>query len=112
MSRNFEKGRSGEQRAAALLAAAGYRIVRRNLQLPGGEIDLLCADGPTVVFVEVKARWSRSFGSALSGVNARKRARLRKVAEEYAQIVAPAAPIRFDVVALDGDRMTLHKNAF
>lgn len=106
------KGRAGEDRAAQFLESAGYRIVRRNLRLPGGEIDLLCRDGDTIVFVEVKARWSRRFGSALSAVDARKRGKIRRLAADYVQIVAPNASVRFDVVAMDGDRMILHRNAF
>lgn len=95
-----------------LLSQAGYRIVTRNLRLPGGEIDLVCRDGSTIVFVEVKARWSRRFGSALSAVDARKRRTLRRLAADYLQIVAPNAPYRFDIVAMDGGRLVHHRNAF
>ena len=109
---NGVKGAGGEDRAAMFLAQAGYRIVSRNVRLPGGEIDLVCQDGATIVFVEVKARWSSRFGSALSAVNTKKQRNLRRLAEDYVQIVAPNAPIRFDVVAMDGGRLTLHRNAF
>lgn len=95
-----------------LLSQAGYRIVTRNLRLPGGEIDLVCRDGSTIVFVEVKARWSQRFGSALSAVDARKRRTLRRLAADYLQIVAPNAPYRFDIVAMDGGRLVHHRNAF
>lgn len=109
---NGSKGRAGEARAAVLLEQAGYRIVKRNLRLPGGEIDLVCRDGDTIVFVEVKLRTSGAFGTAISAVNAAKRRTLRRLAADFVQIVAPNAHFRFDVVALDGDRMTLHRNAF
>jgi putative endonuclease len=112
LASNAAKGRAGEERAARFLQDAGYRVVQRNLRLPGGEIDLLCRDGETVVFVEVKARTSRAFGTAVSAVDARKRRTIRRLAADYVQIVAPNAPVRFDVVAVDGDRMTLHRNAF
>lgn len=112
LASNSSKGRAGEDRAAAFLEEAGYSIVRRNLRLPGGEIDLLCRDGETIVFVEVKTRLTRQFGSALSAVDARKRSTIRRLAADYVQIVAPNASVRFDVVAVDGDRMTLHRNAF
>jgi putative endonuclease len=111
-SSNGEKGRAGEDRAAAFLEESGYRIVRRNLRLPGGEVDLLCRDGETLVFVEVKFRTSGRFGSAVSAVDSRKRATLRRLAADYAQIVAPTARVRFDVVAVDGSRMILYRNAF
>ncbi|HZY99438.1 MAG TPA: YraN family protein [Candidatus Baltobacteraceae bacterium] len=106
------KGRSGEDLAATFLTAAGYRVLQRNVRLPGGEIDALCLDGNTLVVVEVKRRDTATFGSALGAVDARKRATLRRIAEEYAQIVAPTAKIRFDVVTIDGNRPRLHRNAF
>ncbi len=111
-SDNVPKGRAGEERAAAFLQACGYRIVARNVRVPGGEIDAVCLDGTTLVIVEVKRRDSLRFGSALSAVNARKRAALRQAAADYAQVVAPAAKIRFDVVAVNGERLRLHRNAF
>jgi putative endonuclease len=106
------KGREGELQAEAFLVSRGYRILERNVRVPGGEIDLVCLDQATLVFVEVKRRDVARFGSALSGVDARKRKRLRAAAADYAQVLAPRARVRFDVVALDGKRMTLHRNAF
>lgn len=106
------KGRAGEDRAAAFLQARGYRIVARNVRVPGGEIDAVCLDGTTLVIVEVKRRESTRFGSALGAVGARKREALRRAAADYAQVVAPTAKIRFDVVAVTGERIRLHRNAF
>jgi putative endonuclease len=87
-------------------------VLARNVRLPGGEIDAVCLDGATLVIVEVKRRDGGSFGPAIAAVDARKRATLRRIAADYAQIVAPSAKLRFDVVALDGNRLTLHRNAF
>ncbi|HEY8297561.1 MAG TPA: YraN family protein [Candidatus Baltobacteraceae bacterium] len=109
---NGAKGRDCEARAASFLERSGYRVMQRNVRLPGGEIDLICQDGEILVFVEVKSRTTSRFGSAFSAVDARKRSKLRRLAADYVQIVAPNARVRFDVVAEDGDRMTLHRNAF
>lgn len=106
------KGRKGEERAAAFLREHGYRIVARNVRVPGGEIDLVCVESGTLVFVEVKRREGPAFGSALAAVNARKRRKLRVIASDYAQIVAPAAKVRFDIVTIDGNRIAVHRNAF
>lgn len=65
-----------------------------------------------LVFVEVKRRDGMRFGPALCAVDARKRRKLRALAADYAQIVAPGMRFRFDVVALDGNRVALHRNAF
>jgi putative endonuclease len=107
-----ERGRAGEDAAATLLEAHGYRIVARNVRLPGGEIDIIARDGDTVVFVEVKARASGSFGSAVRAVDARKRATLRAVASDWLQVAAPRANARFDIVTFDRGRAVLHRGAF
>jgi putative endonuclease len=106
------RGRAGEDAAAALLEAHGYRIVARNVRLPGGEIDIIARDGDVVVFVEVKARASAAYGSAVGAVDARKRATLRAVASDWLQVAAPRAHARFDVVTFDRGRATLHRGAF
>jgi putative endonuclease len=107
-----EFGRAGEDAAAALLQAHGYRIVARNVRGPGGEIDIIARDGDTIVFVEVKARLQRSYGSAVGAIDAAKRATLRAIAGDWLQIAAPRARSRFDVVTFDGGRATLHRDAF
>jgi putative endonuclease len=112
VSRAHDLGAAGEDAASAYLQSIGYRIVTRNLRGPGGEIDIVARDGETIVFVEVKARTSRRFGSALSAVDARKRTRLRSVAADYLQFVAPNALARFDVLTFEGDTPRLYRNAF
>ena len=87
-------------------------MLARNVRVPGGEMDAVCLDGPTLVIVEVKRRDSHRFGSALGAVDARKKATLRRIAGDYAQFVAPSAPIRFDVVTIEGSQLRLHRNAF
>jgi len=105
-------GRDGEDAAAAYLASLGFRILGRNVRGPAGEIDIIARDGATLVFVEVKARRSRTFGPALGAVDLRKRKRLRAAAADYLQFVAPHAKARFDVLAIDGDAMRLYRGAF
>ena len=107
-----QRGRAGEDAAAALLEAHGYRIVGRNVRLPGGEVDIIARDGDVVVFVEVKARASAAYGSAVRAVDARKRATLRALASDWLQIAAPRAKARFDVVTFDEGRARLHRGAF
>jgi putative endonuclease len=105
-------GAAGEDAAVAELTRLGYRIVARNVRLPGGEIDAIARDGDVVVFVEVKARRGRSHGSAISAVDARKRAKLRSMAADYLQIVAPRAQMRFDVVTWRDGAIHVHRGAF
>jgi putative endonuclease len=112
MSSSHAKGREGEDQAASFLASQGYKVLARNVRIPGGEIDAVCLDGPVLVIVEVKRRDSPAYGAALGAVDRRKRATLRRIAADYAQIVAPSARIRFDVVTVDGNRLRVHRNAF
>ena len=112
MTARQQLGNAGEDAAAAYLASLGYRILGRNVRGPAGEIDIVARDGTTLVFVEVKARRSHRYGSALSAVDYRKRSRLRAAAADYLQFVAPGARARFDVLAIDRGLMRLYRGAF
>jgi putative endonuclease len=105
-------GKWGEDAAVGVLQKAGYTVLGRNIRLPGGEIDVVCLDGDVVVFVEVKSRSNAVYGPALRAVDARKRAKLRALAADYLQIVAPGRRARFDVVTCERGRLSLHKGAF
>ena len=87
-------------------------MIARNVRLPGGEIDVIARDRDTIVFVEVKARDSRRFGSAIGAVDARKRRTLRAIAADWLQISAPGAAARFDVVTVDAAGARLYRGAF
>lgn len=87
-------------------------MIARNVRLPGGEIDVIARDRDTIVFVEVKARGSRRFGSALAAVDGRKQRTLRAIAADWLQIAAPGARARFDVVTVDAHGVRLHRGAF
>jgi putative endonuclease len=95
-------GQEGERAAAAYLAARGYRIVARNVRFRAGEIDLVAEEGGFLVFVEVKTRRGRGFGSPAEAVTAEKRRRLIRLASIYlAHMGGEAPPCRFDVVSVE-----------
>ncbi len=112
MNRRTTAGREGEDAAVRLLEESGYIVIARNVRLPGGEIDVIARDRDVIAFVEVKARDSRRFGSALGAVDARKRRTLRALAADWLQIAAPRARARFDVVTVEAGRAALHRGAF
>ncbi len=87
-------------------------MIARNVRLPGGEIDVIARERDVIAFVEVKARGSRRYGSALGAVDARKRRTYRDLAADWLQIAAPRARARFDVVTVENDRVTLVRGAF
>ena len=51
-----ERGRRGEDAAAAYLAAAGHRILERNWRSGHLEVDIISETPDAIHFVEVKAR--------------------------------------------------------
>lgn len=59
---NTQTGRYGEDLACNFLKKQGYKILKRNYRIRGGEIDIVAEDGNTLVFVEVKARFSHQYG--------------------------------------------------
>ncbi|MBI2387422.1 MAG: YraN family protein [Elusimicrobia bacterium] len=101
MSGRAETGRAAEDAAAELLRAKGMTVVERNFRAKVGEIDLVARDKDEIVFVEVRARASSSFGGAAASVGGAKRRKLIKAAQLWLQARAWTGPCRFDVVALD-----------
>jgi putative endonuclease len=82
------------------------------LRTPDGEIDIVAREGDTLVFVEVKSCTTRTYGNAIGAVDARKRRRIRAVAEDYLQFFGAEAKVRFDVVTIDGGCVRLYRGAF
>ena len=112
-------GRAGEALAQRYLEARGLRVLERNYRVArgrsrlGGEIDLIVLDTDgTLVFVEVRVRRGGMGGGAAASVNRAKRARLVYAAKTYLSQMSRVPPCRFDVVAVDGDRVQWLKAAF
>lgn len=94
-------GDQGEDLAAAALKKQGYKILARNYRTPLGEIDLVARHGGALVFIEVKTRRSRRFGSPQEAVHPAKQERLRNLAEYYlSQKGLGEVAVRFDVVGI------------
>lgn len=98
----MNRGAAAETLAEQYLVAQGLRIVQRNFRCRGGEIDLIAADGETLVFVEVRLRSSVRFGGAAASIDAGKQARLRHAAQVFLARTQPQPPCRFDAVLLSG----------
>ena len=110
------RGNAAEDAALAHLLAAGLTLVERNYRTPGrggGEIDLVMrtADG-TLVFVEVRARAGALHGGAAASVGAVKQRRIVLAARHYLLRYRTPPRCRFDVVAIDGERMDWLQAAF
>ncbi len=105
------RGREAESRAADYLARQGLRLVARNFRIRGGEIDLVCRDGDTLIFVEVRMRNRNDFGGAAASITASKRRHLILAARHYLAS-QPDRPCRFDCVLIEGTQLTWIPNAF
>lgn len=96
------RGQRAEALALAHLERAGLAGLERNVRAGRGEIDLVCRDGDTLVFVEVRARRGGALVTATESLSARKCAKVRETAE---RLIArrpewQALYCRFDVVAV------------
>ena len=67
-----DRGRCAEEIAAQWLRLSGLRILDRNRRAADGEIDLVAREGPTLVFVEVRARRTGSWVGGAGSIDARK----------------------------------------
>lgn len=111
---NRRTGSVKEQLAADYLTQQGMQIVERNFRGRQGEIDIIGYHKGYLVFVEVKYRSSTVKGTALEAVNAGKQKQICKVADYYRYLhkVSDNSPIRYDVVAIQGESITWIPNAF
>lgn len=78
-------GEWGERRAEEFLRAQGYRVVERNWRCSAGEVDLIAWEGEYLVFVEVRTRRGRSYGTPEESVTSAKQAKLIALAQMYMQ---------------------------
>lgn len=105
LRKNLKKfGDLGESIATDLLVKKGYKIIAKNFRSKFGEIDIVANCGDTLVFVEVKTRWSRKFGKPEEAVIPRKLYRIKKAAEYYCllnNVDLNNIKARIDVVAIE-----------
>ena len=91
----------GEKLARDFLEKNGYRIIETNYRCPEGEIDIIAQQQDTLVFIEVRTKKSRQFGSPEESITAVKKKRLKSVALHYGQNRSDLPPLwRIDVVAI------------
>ncbi len=94
-------GQGGECIAVRHLKRCGYRILNRNYVCPGGELDVVCRDDRTVVFVEVKSLRSDERSDPEEKVTRSKRAHMLRAARHWlSEHRHPDAAYRFDVISI------------
>jgi putative endonuclease len=96
-----QTGREGEDAAVRYLSDRGLRVHERNFRCAIGEIDIVCLDGDTIVFVEVRSHSSQRFGLPQESITLRKRQKLTRLAQWYLKKNGlERRSARFDVVAV------------
>src|SRR5262245_21392700 len=118
-SGHLRRGAHGEKLACRFLKRSGYKILFRNFRgRSGGEIDVVCRDNDTLVFVEVKTRTREDFGRPFAAVDPGKRKRISRGAVAWLRLVDKAEILfRCDVVEVivaenAKPRIELIRNAF
>jgi putative endonuclease len=94
-------GDSAESIAEAYLVERGLRCVTKNYRCRYGEIDLVMADGETLVFVEVRFRASRDFGGAAESIHVAKQRRIAAAASHYLTTLSVTPACRFDAILVN-----------
>jgi putative endonuclease len=113
------RGAQGEKLACRFLRKKGYKVLHRNFKgKRGGQIDIVCRDRDTLVFVEVKTRGSADYGRPATAVHHDQQRRISLGALTWLRMLDnPEMSFRFDVVEVmtlsDGKpRLELVQNAF
>jgi putative endonuclease len=119
LSEHLQLGVRGEKLACGFLRRQGYKILYRNFRARhGGEVDIVCRDGDTLVFVEVKTRKHDDLVRPSEAINAAKRKLISRGALAWLQLLdTPDVLSRFDVVEIllpdnEEPRFELIRDAF
>jgi putative endonuclease len=106
-------GADNEDIAETYLRRRGYRIIERNFKTKIGELDIIAREGGVLCFVEVRSRTSIHYGDAIESVDHFKRARVSRMAQLYLTWRGPVSEsVRFDVLGITGDHITLIRDAW
>ena len=106
-------GKKYEDEAVNFLKKLNYKIIEQNFKLlPIGEIDIIAKDKKTIVFVEVKYRKTKKFGTPAEFVTKSKQNKVIKTALCYIKQNKIKADIRFDVISICQTEIEHIKNAF
>jgi len=103
MKNNCAKGKIGENLAEEFLISNGFKILEKNWRYSRqGELDIIAFDKNTLVFVEVKARSSISFGYPIEAIDKNKMNKIKTLAGIYLSENKELKfkKIRFDAVAV------------
>ena len=107
-------GSEKEAKAAEYLTAQGIKILESNYSCRAGEVDLIGEDHGCLVFFEVKWRRSGYSGDPSEAVDCRKQQKICRVCDNYRMFHKELykLQVRFDVLAMEEEKVNWIKNAF
>ena len=103
MAQHNELGKKGEEEAARYLKSKDYRIICRNWNFHGYEIDIIAENEEFIVFVEVKTRTSAQWGNPEDFVGKSRMRRMVDAADHYLIENDIDKPSRFDIIGMVWD---------
>lgn len=113
-------GKLGERLAEDFLRRKGMAVLARNYSVHGGEIDLVCFRGGTLIFAEVKTRTGTSWGTGAEAMGEEKLRCVERAAKAFVRAHAPYGrisvpfwfgtwmPRRIRHMRVDGVEVNLH----
>lgn len=112
-NRHRRIGQRFEDQAVCFLEQQGFEIIERNWRAGHKEIDIIARNELLLLFVEVKASMTSSFGHPAERVTPAKMKNLSKAAQRYVlESGISGCDVRFDVITFSDGRLEHFPNAF
>jgi putative endonuclease len=105
LENSSQRGNYGEWMGRVYLRKKGFKIIKKNWRSSKdrrNEIDIICLDLETLVFVEVRARSENSLVNGFDSLNSRKRKALLKSFKSYLnEEKVKNSSYRFDLIEIE-----------
>ncbi|MCB2230007.1 YraN family protein [bacterium] len=112
-NRQHRIGQRFEDQAVSFLEQLGFEIIERNWRAGHKEIDIIARKKSLLVFVEVKASMTSSFGHPAERVTPAKMKNLSEAAQRYVlERGISGCDLRFDVITFSDGRLEHYPDAF
>lgn len=99
-SPHIELGKTGEIIAKQFLESNGHTVIEINWRFRHKEIDIICKDKNSLIFVEVKTRACDYFQKPYEAVEIKKQKLLIDAAEAFIIDYTDFLEIRFDIISI------------
>ena len=108
-----EIGKQKEDLAVEYLKRKGYKIIKQNFHTKSGEIDIIAKDKNTLVFIEVRSKSYKDFGTPEETIDKQKQRKIIKTAKIFLKNHnLDYDEIRFDVISILKENINHIENAF